>query len=85
MKKELSEQERHVVEAIRQSLKPNEKLKSTTPVRKHVDGQIRYTMWVEKENKERFLVFPKNNGELKYLSEEYVNQLRKNGVLTTKK
>lgn len=83
MKRELSKEELQAINLIKQSLKEGFQLKSTTPVKKLLEGQARYTMWVTNEAKERFLVYPKNSGRLKYIPENTVNELRKNNCLIT--
>lgn len=83
MKKELSKEEQKAINLIKQSLKEGFQLKSTTPVKKLLEGQARYTMWVTNEAKERFLVYSKNSGGLKYIPESTVNELRKNNCLIT--
>lgn len=84
-KKELSLEERNVIEAFRHELKEGFTLKSTTPVRKMLEGQIRYTMWAINRADERFLIYQKNSGGLKYIPENEVNVLRRNNCLTTVK
>jgi hypothetical protein len=81
-KKELSAQEQEIVNAINASLEAGFHLKSTVPQKKCIDGQTHFTMWVEKdESKERFLVFQKNDGNLKYLSEETVSNMKKAKII----
>ena len=85
MKRELSTEEKNVIEAFKQSLIEGFTLKSTTPVKKMLEGQPHYTMWVTNEANERFLVYSKNSGDLKYIPEKKVNELRKKHCLITLK
>lgn len=85
-RKELTTQEQEIVNAVKSSLEVGFHLKSNVPKKKCIDGQTRYTMWVQKdESKERFLVLLKSDGTLKYLSEETVNIMRQNKTLTNSK
>ena len=81
-KKELSAQELAVVNAIKDSLENGYSLKSTTPQKKCIDGQARYTMWVENAEKQRFLVYLKDT-KIKRIPEGLVNEMRKNNCLKT--
>lgn len=71
-----------IVDDFRKALKNGFSLKSTTPIRKNIEGEIKYTMWVEDEEKNHFLIYQKPNGDLKYLSEDTVNKMRENHTLS---
>lgn len=71
-----------IVDDFRKALKNGFSLKSTTPIQKNIEGIARYTMWVEDENKRHFLIYKKNNGDLKYLPEDVVKKMRDDHTLT---
>ena len=71
-----------IINDFKKSLKQGFYLKSTTPIQKNIEGIARYTMWVEDEHKRHFLIYKKNNGDLKYLPEDVVKKMRDDHTLT---
>lgn len=75
-------QKQEIINGFKKSLRKGFILKSTTPIIKNIEGIARYTMWVEDEHKSHFLIYKKNNGDLKYLPEDVVKKMRDNHTLS---